>query len=909
MSAENPAFEDTESALELRNILLKDIDPRDIRRAWFTLAHLLLEEGARVVDMGCQDGVLTYTMAAMAPHIRFIGLDKSKRHISKAREIYNLHNLEYKIGDVTTDVFEPESVDAIINSFVLHEVYSASRYNERIVSDTLRRQFRILKKGGAMFIQDYARPPQGEFVLMEMPDVPSSGDDLASLSEPDLLVWYSRHARPRQDPGCAGFFLEELPPRFPRTRLFRLPHKWAYEFIMRKDDRQHWETALPMEFTFFTMPEFRRELRSLGMRVQYSGPYWDDEYIEKHIDKNVRLYQDNGTPMGPPASCFIALSYKLSERKSLNFEERRPEAAKGGSLRLSAVRDQRTGRIADIVSRDKEISEIIPYRVDEDGSLKVYLHDGVAKTISNAVPRSGLNIDERRWSGHMVEQLAVNTTMMMEIEEPDVKNSALFARNVLSLRSEDGAVLERGADYYPSPDYIDERIHTFYLKVVKSKAPVIPRNVIGHDDKFQAKGVLREFDAQQILNAITVGLIPNARLELQILSLFQRLNITAENWTQKKIKLEAGAISGSKALRKHLNQFVNQGKRFRDIKGTAGQIRAVHSTFVEEGQARGTITGLSAQDVDFVIFDDKTINTAVILPLTSDARKEVHAGFLLDQLPVPERREGNGLTASAITFNLPPEVTNMKLAKKFIADKFSVTPEMVIKMGECYFSHLDVTPQKIYPFAVAMPAKFQKDPGQIFMPLTQIMMMWQSQARDHKFSIKAGSRPAMVWDTNFALSIARCYKLLHEEHALDAKLAAKAILKEQLSYKAPHWSPPISYKQAPIFKPSAPPQAIPMPPARRYGPIEKPEPVFASLAGKPLEAIKDIAAAPVTRAAVTQDILSQQVTEANPVDLDIDHAASGSSLPNLLADFEKELEDIFQDLRQGSPDEPKPEKW
>ena len=43
------------------------------------------------------------------------------------------------IGDAASEIFEPESLDAIINSYILHEVYSASRYNERIVSDTLRR--------------------------------------------------------------------------------------------------------------------------------------------------------------------------------------------------------------------------------------------------------------------------------------------------------------------------------------------------------------------------------------------------------------------------------------------------------------------------------------------------------------------------------------------------------------------------------------------------------------------------------------------------------------------------------------------------------------------------------------------------------------------------------------------------
>ena len=87
-------------------------------------------------------------------------------------------------------IFEDNSLDAIINSFVLHEVFSGSRYNERIVSDTLRHHLKALKNGGTMFIRDYARPPPEEFVLMEMPDKPSNGPALKDLSESDLLVWW-----------------------------------------------------------------------------------------------------------------------------------------------------------------------------------------------------------------------------------------------------------------------------------------------------------------------------------------------------------------------------------------------------------------------------------------------------------------------------------------------------------------------------------------------------------------------------------------------------------------------------------------------------------------------------------------------------------------------------------------------
>ena len=47
-----------ESYLERRDMLLKLVAPADIRKAWFALSHLLLDEGSRVIDMGCDDGAV-----------------------------------------------------------------------------------------------------------------------------------------------------------------------------------------------------------------------------------------------------------------------------------------------------------------------------------------------------------------------------------------------------------------------------------------------------------------------------------------------------------------------------------------------------------------------------------------------------------------------------------------------------------------------------------------------------------------------------------------------------------------------------------------------------------------------------------------------------------------------------------
>jgi SAM-dependent methyltransferase len=892
-----------DSYLEKRDLLLRNVDADTIRRAWFTLSHLLLDEGAKVIDTGCDDGAVTYAMAAIAPKIKFIGLDKSKRQINKAREKFSLHNLEFVIGDATSEIFEPESIDAIINSYVLHEVYSGSRYNERIVSDTLRKQFNILKKGGVMFIRDYARPPPGEYVLMEMPDTDSTGDTLTELSEPDLLVWYAEHARPRSDSGTGGFFLEELPPRFPRTRLFRLPHKWAYEFIMRKDDRARWELGLPLEYTFFTPREFIKELGALGARVQYAGPHWEEEIIDKKFEGRFKLYADDGTPIGHPPTSYVVVSYKMQERKSLYIEERRPGLGEDSKLTISALRDDKTGRILDIVSRGMHVAEILPYRLDEEGRLKIFLHDGVARSIVNAVPRSGINLDGRSWSGHMIEPVAVNELNIADMHGLDVKNSARFARDYLGLIPREGAILEKGPDYYPSPDYIDERVYTYYLGVELPKTTPTPRNFLGHAERFQAKGVLREMDAQQILNAITVGMIPNGRLELQILALFAHLKIRAENWTAKHIMFQAGNITKQRSLHKLMKQYSLEQKRFHQVKGTAGILRSVHSTFVEEGQARGAVTGLSAQDIDFVVFDDKTINTAVVLPLCLSLKKDVHAGFYLENLPVPHLHEIGSPSITAPSFDIPRNLTTFQQIKKYIAEQFGVFPQMVFKIGESYFNHAALTPQRIYPFGVAVPPAFLEDPKIISMPLYQLMLQANKTRNPH-----------------FMTLVARSYRMLSEHVKFEANLRAAPMLRERFDHNKPQWSLPMTYHEAPGLaspekkKPGLEKKNAAHDLAKIAPPKYQPFHGQAASTGQapvkekvvPSYAVADeIPQSPPEPDVVVKPLRPPVTPDKTPADFSTGLAAQGS----LIDEFEQEFDEFLDDLIQHEKHDMRPEKW
>lgn len=696
----NPDSDPLNAAAE-RQKILQSLPKTLVRKAWFTTAHLILEPGSVIADMGCGSGAITYAMAALNPRQNFIGVTPMPDILASATQKYILPNLEYRLGDVRDIMFEENSLDAIINSFMLHEVYSAAGCNDWAVIETLEAQMRQLKINGQLFLRDHIMPEE-DFVLMEMPDIPSRGESVMEMSEVDLLIHYAEEARTRHASNYRGFYLEELPARFPGTRLFRVPAKWAHEFILRKDDRDIWEEELYKEYTFFTEREFRWTMRGMGARVLYSAPHWDEQIVRKRFDKKFRLFDEQGNSLGSPPTSFIALFLKVGDNRSLVLQERKPVRGKkdDAQLRIMAMRDEVDGTIRDVVTRGLETTEVIPYRITDEGRLKIYVHDGIPRGLVNAVQRSGVNIDRKKWSGHMIEAIAVPQEILHGIKLQNPNSLRDFSRDYLGLKPTGFAVLENGPGFYPAPDCVDERIETKYLRVEKPNAAIRPLQPLDEIKGFSTQGKFREVDAQSILNAIGVGLIPSSRLELQLLALFEKLEMPYDSWADCPLVLEETEIEQKTSYRKMIEKLNARDDRFKEIKGTAGQLRTVHSVFVDEGRIGGGLTGLASRNMEFVVHEEKTQNIAVVLPLAKSINGEVMAGICEQYLPVPQRYKGNGYVVSCPSLSLPKEITNMELAQKYIAEKFEVPLDCVARMGESFFSHIGVMPQRIYPFAV-----------------------------------------------------------------------------------------------------------------------------------------------------------------------------------------------------------------
>ncbi|MFA7276199.1 MAG: methyltransferase domain-containing protein [Pseudobdellovibrionaceae bacterium] len=718
---------------EDRVALLHDIPPHIVKKAWFTMSHALLNMGAVVLDAGCRTGDMTYVMAVLYPEVQFVGVDINADLVRDAQKKFQRPNLRYEVADIYKDL-QDNSFDLIVDSFFLHEVYSARRYNENSIRLALEQQYKALRPGGYLIIRDHFSPTPGAYVKMEFTDksgqVNADPNNIEGMSEADLLVWFSDHARAKSDESegtfGSGFFLEELAPNFPQTRLFRIPEKWAHEFVIRRDNRAKLVDELSKEYAFFTESEFRKVLRGFGARVAYSAPHWDEGFIKTRYTGALRMYNENGAKMGPPPTNHILVAQKVAENTSQVVLERRTSRARTGAVYLRTVRDEHSGALTDIICRDLEIAEILPFRVTPNNKLKIYLHEGIPRGLANSVPRSGVNLDGRKWSGHMTEAIALPSSEVEPYLQSSMVELQKFSVDAIGIKPSLDAKLMAGGGFYPDPTHIDERILTYYMRVEDYHYPFEAKHTLHDVEGFSSKGQVRELDAQAVLNAIAVGYLPSSRLEAQILGLYQMLGIKAETWSDMPLRLSEIPVEDVAKITDILKQYRQTDDRFKPVRGSAGNIKLVQSVFVDEGRDQGGgISGLAARDLEFAVPENNTINTAVVMPLVRNLNGEVMAGIVTQYLPVPQRYSGTGHTVSLPSFPLPKEVTDIDAARHFVAEQFKVKPEFVARMGESFFTHIGVTPHRVYPFVVTDTRWAYKGTTHGVVQLTPLKDLWK----------------------------------------------------------------------------------------------------------------------------------------------------------------------------------------
>lgn len=124
-----------------------------------------------VLSIGVGQGEELHALRSLlGPNARIIGLDISKAALNRTSERSNIFdlNLELIESDACNMPFESSSVDAVVMSAVLHEIYS---YNMPNGLDAYRRAVleagRILKTDGILYIRDFGTPTPEDPVRLE----------------------------------------------------------------------------------------------------------------------------------------------------------------------------------------------------------------------------------------------------------------------------------------------------------------------------------------------------------------------------------------------------------------------------------------------------------------------------------------------------------------------------------------------------------------------------------------------------------------------------------------------------------------------------------------------------------------------------------------------------------------------
>lgn len=687
-------------------------------------AHFLLQPGARIADMGCGRGQGTFVLAMLNPRARVIGIDRDPAAIAFAKEHFNLPNLSFQVGDVMEPgVFEDASLDAILNSNILNRVYSEKQYNPTKVSRTLENQVKKLKAGGKIVICDYIAPPPQQFVLLELPDEPSAGPDPDQLSDVDLLISFSHTARPLAMRGCEGFFLEELPAQNEGMRLFRLPYKWAVEFVLRKDYRADWEEELKYEYSFFTHEDFQHEFTALGLRTVYLSPYWNPWVTANRFEGKFRLYTEEGQPMSHPPTSYFIVAQVVGEKASIILQERRPSREPVNFLEIETVRDDATGKLFDIIRRPGSYCDVVPYRITKEGRLVIYARHDYPRPIVNSVSRGSPNLDGKHWSGHLIEPIQMDTALFNnESQQENLEELRGFLKKSarLSISRDDSLFL--GPMYYPAPDFLEVAIEPLFVEVEEPLSDIW--TVQANESGLSTAGTIRELDARDLLRASQIGLLPEARLEVHIFTLMRRLGIEMPPWVGEKTEIHEGSPKNKIDDAEELEDFMVEGK-FSEVESEKGAThKVVRSVFVDDGLVDGAQSGLGSTELEFVIpRDEDSNNVAVILPMTRDLGGEVLLGLEPKYLPVPNRLGGDSSILGMPSFPLPRHIKTIDQAKEYLGGILGVPKDRIGRLGESYYTFIGMTPQRIYPFVVATDGSAY-GPNWVFAPIRTLWKLW-----------------------------------------------------------------------------------------------------------------------------------------------------------------------------------------
>jgi SAM-dependent methyltransferase len=653
-----------------------------------TAAHLLCE--GRVADMGMGSGLGSHALAALYPRLEVIGVDIDETIVARAREHYSAPNLSFVAGDIAESVFPPETLDGIFDSSVLHHVTSYRGYRYENAADALAAQAVELKAHGVLVVRDFLDPGLTPVFLDIPADDGDDSDDPAYCSTARLLEKFSREFRslaPR--PGCAVEPVGDgALPLQPGWRRYRLAHKHAAEFLLRKDYRTDWATEIQEEYTYFTQDQFEALFARLGLRVLASTPLYNPWIVRNRFAGRCLLHDIEGGPLETPATNYIIVGEKVPASEGVAF--RRAEAGPApGFLRLEHHRHRSSGKVFDLAARPFATIDVIPF-FDLGGLVYVLARTSYPRPI----PSGHQSLDGSRPPSYIAEPLNVIQTdrpLGRTVEDALARAAGIAPANIRRM--------EHGTTYYPSPGGVMEEVRSVLVEI----EPLFTNAPAASLSGFSTSGRVRAIEARQLLRAAQVGGLPDARLELNVYELLYRTAEARGPWIGEEIRLHASSLA---VVPTPIEEVLRRPQRraFESTTDGANFLRVEATTF-EELDAQGRV--VVAQTLESVAPIPLGCNT-VAVALLARVGGEVVLGVDEDDLPAAQGFRGNSNLIVTPAWRLPAEVQTTSQARAWIAQRLASEYGLAIgetwELGGAYRPSPGLTPETVFPLAVEVTA-------------------------------------------------------------------------------------------------------------------------------------------------------------------------------------------------------------
>jgi SAM-dependent methyltransferase len=680
---------------------LAGMDASMRQKVALTAAHLLCE--GRVADMGMGSGRGSDALAALYPRLEVVGVDLDPRLVERARREFTRPNLSFACADIARAAFPAASLDGVLDSSVLHHVTSFGGYRHDAAAEALAAQAAQLKAHGVLVVRDFLDPgPRPVWLDVPADDGEASGEDPRRASSAALLERFAREFRslsaapgfpleavdPRRT-GGSGVSGTAAPPPRPGWRRYRLQHKHAVEFVLRKDYRADWEAEVQEEYTYYTQRQFEELFARLGLRILASIPLLNPWIVRHRFEGRFDLWDLDGRALPFPATNYVIVGEKVGAGEGVRFRVA-SAAPPLGFLRLEQHRERASGRVRDLAARPHATVDVVPYFA-AGGAVYVLARTSYPRPVMRAGHDEAPPLDGSGPCDYVAEPLAV-----IQTDEPlgQTVESALARAAGM-----DASVIRRmepGTTYYPSPGGILEEVRSVFVEIEPSyvNAPLEP--VSG----FSTSGRVRAIEARQLLRAAQVGGLPDARLELNVHDLLLRSGMDRGPWIGDE-------IDGAGALRVEAEplapRLARPGRRAfeRAAAGQSPGFLELRCDVFEELDAGGAVVARGARE--YVVPRALGPNTVAVALLARTHDGAWALGVDEDDLPAAQSFCGNSNLLVAPAWRLPRGIGERGRAIGFVAERlgaeYGLEVAAPVELGGPYRPSPGLTPEIVFPWA------------------------------------------------------------------------------------------------------------------------------------------------------------------------------------------------------------------